>query len=253
MMQDALKKIRGAHWLSSDAVIRQLWPDFFCLKGDRLTADDPALTVGFGQFAGQTCLVAGVNRGQTLAQRQTYRGGAVAPTGYRKFSRGLKLAMKRQWPVITLINMPGADASLAAEEQGQSQAIAEAIQLMGQLTVPNIAVFIGEGESGGALALANSNVILMYTHSLFSVASPEAMQAILKHQVGEVDQLLPITAQALHQQGLVDAVLPDTDATTMVTALQQQLQQSLQLLSGQTPQQLRQQRLRKFQQLQTLF
>jgi acetyl-CoA carboxylase carboxyl transferase subunit alpha len=92
----------------------------------------------------------------------------------------------------------------------------------------------------------------MYQHSLFSVASPEAMQAILKRPVGEVDQLLPITAQALQQQGLVDAVLPDTDADTMVAALKTQLQTALMQLADQTPLQLQQQRLTKFQQLQTL-
>ncbi len=245
MLEEQLKKIRSAERISSAAVITALTTDFFTLHGDRLQADDPAVMVGYGCFHQQTALFVGVNRGATLQQRLDYHFGALSPAGYHKVNRGLSQAEKFGWPVITLINMPGAAADVAAELNGQSQALAATISQMGRLTVPNIALFLGEGESGGALALANSNRILMLENSIYSVASPEAVQAILKgDEPQDLTKYLPMTAAQLAKLGLVDQIIAE-DKQTMVR-IDQALQQQLAELTTWSAVQLQQQRTEKY-------
>ncbi|MFD1318319.1 carboxyltransferase subunit alpha [Loigolactobacillus zhaoyuanensis] len=244
MLEEQLKKIRGAQRISAAEVIDHLTTDFFTIHGDRLQADDPAVTVGYGRFKQQTVLFVGVNRGATLKQRLDYHFGALSPAGYRKVSRGLVQAEKFGWPVITLINMPGAAADVAAELNGQSQALAATISQMGRLTVPNIALFLGEGESGGALALANCNRILMLENSLYSVASPEAVQAILKGEPQELTQYLPMTADQLVKLGLVDQMI--SEAEQLLPRIEHALQQQLKELQTWSVAQLQQQRTEKY-------
>ncbi|ANK59069.1 carboxyltransferase subunit alpha [Loigolactobacillus backii] len=253
-MSDALKVIRSANRIGTQQVIAQLITNFFPLHGDRVSGDDPALTVGTGLFHQRAVVVAGVNRGATLEERQRYHFGAVAPAGYRKFIRGLELAEKFSRPVITLINMPGADASVAAEDDGQNLAIADAITKMNGLRVPNIAVFLGEGESGGALALATSNRLIMFTNSLYSVASPEAIQTILKGHVAAkqtLDHILPMQAAALKKLGLTDVVLPETG--DLMQSLDNALQQQLAQLSKLSAAELIEQRQNKYLELVAQF
>ncbi|MFD0898576.1 carboxyltransferase subunit alpha [Loigolactobacillus binensis] len=244
MLEEQLKKIRSAQRISAATVIAALTTDFFVLHGDRLQADDPAVTVGYGHFHQQTVLFVGVNRGANLQQRLDYHFGALSPAGYRKVSRGLTQAEKFGWPVVTLINMPGAAADVAAELNGQSQALATTISQMGHLTVPNVALFLGEGESGGALALANCNRIIMLANSLYSVASPEAVQAILKDKQQALANYLPMTADQLKQLGLVDQIIAEDEQ--LLPHIEQVLQQQLTELGHLSAKQLQQQRTEKY-------
>ncbi|AVK64448.1 hypothetical protein C5Z26_10150 [Lactobacillus sp. CBA3606] len=210
-MDDRLQRLRAADRISAPTVIKALLPIFTAQRGDRVLGTDAALTAGFGRTATQQGLaVLGVDRGSDLASRRQKNGGALTVSGYRTALRVVQHAEKFKLPVVSLINMPGADASPQSERYGQSQAIADLIAAMGQLTVPNLVVFLGEGHSGGALGFANANRILMLDDSLFNVASPEAVMAILHGQqtVSTAIDLLPMTAPELKRRGLVDQVIP---------------------------------------------
>ncbi|MBM7544356.1 carboxyltransferase subunit alpha [Periweissella beninensis] len=208
-----IKIVRANNRIDSQTVIKTLFTDFLEIHGDRILGDDPSLTAGVALFGNTPVTVLAVNRGHTIKERIQMNFGAVRVTGYRKALRALNQAEKFKRPVITFINMPGADVSLASEDHGQSLALANMIGKMGQLTVPNIAVIIGEGYSGGALALANSNKIVMFEHALFSVASPEVVGAILKKVNDSVslNEVLPMTAQKLSALGLVDEVIAENN------------------------------------------
>ncbi|MFB9768271.1 carboxyltransferase subunit alpha [Lactiplantibacillus modestisalitolerans] len=224
-----LTRLRAADRISAPEIIQALLPTLVRQRGDRLLGQAPALTAGFGRTTdGLGLAVLGIDRGHDLASRQQKNGGALTVAGYRTALRVVNHAQKFGLPVISLINMPGADASPESERWGQSQAIADLIMAMGQLTVPNVAVFLGEGHSGGALAFANANRILMLDDALFNVASPEAVAAILHGQqsVSAAIDLLPMTAPELQQRGLVDQVVAHTDdqlVTKVIQAVRTQL------------------------------
>lgn len=209
-MDERLRRLRAADRISAPTVIEALLPTLVRQRGDRVLGNDQALTAGFGRTAQQQGLaVLGIDRGYDLATRRQKNGGALTVAGYRTALRVVDHAEKFGLPVVSLINMPGADASPKSERFGQSQAIADLIAAMGQLTVPNVVVFLGEGHSGGALAFAAANVMIMLDDSLFNVASPEAVAAILHGQqtVSEAIDLLPMTADELKQRGLVDEMI----------------------------------------------
>ncbi|WP_024625993.1 carboxyltransferase subunit alpha [Lactiplantibacillus fabifermentans] len=248
-MDKRLRRLRAADRLSAPTVIEALLPTFVAQHGDRLLGDDPALTAGFGRTADHRGVaVLGVDRGADLATRRAKNGGALTVPGYRTALRVIAHAAKFDLPVVSLINMPGADASPKSERFGQSQAIADLIAAMGQLTVPNIVVFLGEGHSGGALGFANANRLLMLDDSLFNVASPEAVAAILRGQqtVSEAIDLLPMTAKQLQQRGLVDQIIAH-DQPDLVTVIGHQILKQLAPLSALTPAELIAQREAKFQ------
>lgn len=209
-MDERLKRLRAADRISAPTIIKALLPTMVRQRGDRLLGQDAALTAGFGKTAtGQRLAVLGVDRGSDLASRRTKNGGALTVPGYRTALRVVQHAQKFGMPVVSLINMPGADASPVSERFGQSQAIADVIAATGQLTVPNLVIFLGEGHSGGALGFANANRIMMLDDALFNVASPEAVAAILHGQqtVSDAIDLLPMTATDLAERGLVDQVV----------------------------------------------
>ena len=219
-MDKRLQRLRAADRISAPTVIQALLPTMTRQRGDRLLGQDAALTAGFGRtVTGRQLAVLGIDRGVDIASRRQKNGGALTVPGYRTALRVVTHAAKFGWPVVSLINMPGADASPVSERYGQSQAIADLIAATGQLTVPNIAVFLGEGHSGGALAFANANRILMLDDALFNVASPEAVTAILHGQqtISAAIDLLPMTATALHARGLVDQVLDHQDRDLVAT------------------------------------
>ncbi|VDG18017.1 hypothetical protein [Lactobacillus sp. CBA3605] [Lactiplantibacillus mudanjiangensis] len=248
-MDERLKRLRAADRLSAPTVIQALLPTFVPLHGDRVLGDDAALTAGFGRTADQQALtVLGIDRGQNVNERRQKNGGALTVPGYRTALRVVAHAEKFRMPVVSLLNMPGADASPQSEEHGQSQAIADLIAAMGQLTVPNIVVFLGEGHSGGALGFANANRVIMLDDSLFNVASPEAVAAILHGQqtVSAAIDLLPMTAAALKQRGLVDVVI-DHRAPDLVATLSTQIIDLLVPLLPVMPDALIAQREEKFQ------
>jgi acetyl-CoA carboxylase carboxyl transferase alpha subunit len=163
------------------------------LKGDRLRADDPAIVGGLGWFHGRSVLVVGHQKGRTLDEQTVHNFGMAKPEGYRKAQRLFTLAERHRLPVLTFVDTPGAYPGVAAEEGGQARAIAETMLTMARLTVPVVATIIGEGGSGGALALAVADRVLMQENATYSVISPEGCAAILWRDA----EFAPQAAEAL--------------------------------------------------------
>lgn len=194
--------------------VRALCEDFFELHGDRRRADDQALVCGVGRFEQQSVVVIGHQKGNDTKENVRRNFGMAHPEGYRKALRMMQHAEKFGLPIITLIDTAGAHPSLAAEERGQAQAIAENLLVMADLKVPIVAAVIGEGGSGGALAIGVADRLLMLEHSIYSVASPEASAAILwrdSRKASEAAQAMKITAQDLLGFGIVEEVVPEPE------------------------------------------
>lgn len=180
------------------------------LHGDRLSADDQSIVGGFAKFKGRTIVYIGNQKGKTLKERVQRNFGMANPEGYRKALRLMRLANKFKFPIITMVDTPGAYPGIGAEERGQSEAIAKNLFEMSRLTVPVISVIIGEGGSGGALALGVADRIIMLEHSVYSVISPEGCAAILWKESGkirEATEALKMTAQELYAGKVIDEIL----------------------------------------------
>jgi acetyl-CoA carboxylase carboxyl transferase subunit alpha len=192
--------------------ISRLFPDFEELHGDRLYGDDPAIVAGIGRGADGPMVVIGHQKGRDTAER-TYRNfGMPGPEGYRKAMRVMDLAEKMDLPVITLIDTPGAFPGSGAEERGQGGAIARSMQTMLRLRVPSIAVVIGEGSSGGALALGVTDRVMMLENSTYSVISPEGGAAILWRDAAKAKDAATAfqpTAANCYRWGIADVVVPE--------------------------------------------
>jgi acetyl-CoA carboxylase carboxyl transferase subunit alpha len=210
--------------------------DFVELHGDRLFADDAAIVGGLASLDGRTVMVIGHQKGRDTKENVLRRFGMARPEGYRKALRLMRAAEKFSMPIVTLIDIPGADPSLAAEERGQAFAIAENLLAMITLRVPFVSVIIGEGGSGGALALGVADRVLMLENAIYSVASPEAAASILWKdgaRGAEAAEAMKITAPDLLRFGVIDSIVPEppggahTDhaaaAQTLKTALLEQL------------------------------
>lgn len=192
--------------------IRGIFTDFEELHGDRAFADDPAIVGGIARFEGQPVMVIGHQKGRDVKERQYRNFGMPRPEGYRKALRLYRLAEKFRMPIITLIDTPGAYPGIGAEERGQSEAIARNLYVMAELTVPIIGVIIGEGGSGGALALGVVDHLMMLQYSTYSVISPEGCASILwksADKASEAAETLGITAARLKTLGLVDRIVPE--------------------------------------------
>ena len=190
--------------------IQGLFSDFQELHGDRAFADDPAIVGGLAKFEGQTVMVIGHQKGRDVKERQYRNFGMPRPEGYRKALRLYKLAEKFNIPIITLIDTPGAYPGIGAEERGQSEAIARNLYVMAELKTPIIGVIIGEGGSGGALALGVVDHLIMLENSTYSVISPEGCASILwksADKASEAAETLGITSDRLKALGLVDHIL----------------------------------------------
>ncbi len=180
--------------------ITELMRDFLELHGDRVFGDDRAIVGGFARFNDRPVMIIGHQKGKTLKERMQRNFGMPNPEGYRKALRLMKMAEKFNRPIITFIDTPGAYPGIGAEERGQAEAIARNLCVMSRLTVPIIAVVIGEGGSGGALALAVADRVLMLEHSVYSVISPEGCAAILwdsPEKVPDAAAALKMTAHDL--------------------------------------------------------
>lgn len=192
--------------------IQGLFTDFEQLHGDRAFADDPAIVGGLARFEGQPVMVIGHQKGRDVKERQYRNFGMPRPEGYRKALRLYRLAEKFGLPIITLIDTPGAYPGIGAEERGQSEAIARNLYVMAELKTPIIGVIIGEGGSGGALALGVVDHLMMLQYATYSVISPEGCASILwksAQRAPEAAETLAITAPRLKTMGLVDCVLPE--------------------------------------------
>ncbi len=192
--------------------IKGLIEDFELLCGDRNFADDEAMVGGIGRFNGQAVVVLGQEKGSDLETRVKYNFGMARPEGYRKAQRLMDLADKFKLPVIAFVDTSGAFPGVDAEERGQAEAIASSIERCLKLKVPFIATVIGEGGSGGAIAIATANRILMLEHSVYSVISPEGCASILwrsAERVKEATEALCLTAQDLRRLGVIDEIIAE--------------------------------------------
>jgi acetyl-CoA carboxylase carboxyl transferase subunit alpha len=187
-------------------------PDFQELHGDRMYADDPAIVSGVGRLDGRPVMFIGHQKGRDTKERVRRNYGMPKPEGYRKAQRMMKMAEKFSLPIVTLIDTPGADPGIGAEERGQSEAIARSLYLMSGLRTPIISVVIGEGGSGGALAIGVGDRLLMLQYAVYSVISPEGCASILwksADKAEEAAEAMRITADSLDDFGFVDEILPE--------------------------------------------
>jgi len=187
-------------------------PDFQELHGDRMYADDPAIIGGVGRIGGRACMFIGHQKGRDTKERVRRNYGMPKPEGYRKAQRLMRMAEKFKMPVITFIDTPGAYPGVGAEERGQSEAIAFSLYLMAGLKTPIISVVIGEGGSGGALAIGVCDKLLMLQYGIYSVISPEGCASILWKSADKAEdaaEAMRITADSLSGFGLVDEVLEE--------------------------------------------
>ena len=190
----------------------EISPDFQELHGDRMYADDPAIVGGIGRVDGRAAMFIGHQKGRDTKERVRRNYGMPKPEGYRKAQRLMRLAEKFSLPVVTFIDTPGAYPGVGAEERGQSEAIAYSLYLMAGLKTPIVSVVIGEGGSGGALAIGVSDRLLMLQYSIYSVISPEGCASILWKSAEKAEQAadaMRITAESLNGFGLVDDVLQE--------------------------------------------
>jgi len=193
-------------------VLENVFSDFVELHGDRAVADDPAIVAGLARFEGRSVVVAGHQKGRTTKENIHRNFGMPHPEGYRKAMRMMDLADRFGFPFISLIDTPGAYPGISAEERGQAWVIAQSIQRMGRLRVPALAVILGEGGSGGALAIGVGNRVLIMENAWYSVISPESCAAILWRdaaQAAEAAEALKLTARDLKELGVVDRIVPE--------------------------------------------
>lgn len=192
--------------------VKKLVTDFTPLAGDRLFGDDHALLGGLGRFQGRPCVIMGQEKGHDTDSRIHHNFGMTRPEGYRKAQRLLALASRFNLPVITLVDTAGAYPGVGAEERGQSEAIAKSIESCLRCTTPIISVVIGEGGSGGAVAIATANRVLMLEHAVYSVISPEGCASILWRSgdyARDAAEALKLTAQDLKELGIIDDIIAE--------------------------------------------
>ncbi|MGE3247287.1 MAG: acetyl-CoA carboxylase carboxyltransferase subunit alpha [Beijerinckiaceae bacterium] len=192
--------------------VAQLIEDFTPLAGDRKFAEDEAIVGGLGRFRGQPVCIMGHEKGSDTDSRIRHNFGMARPEGYRKAARLMELADRFSIPVISLVDTAGAFPGIDAEERGQAEAIARSIEACLSLGSPNVAVVVGEGGSGGAIALATANRVLMLEHAIYTVASPEAAASILWRDSGkrqDAATMMKITAQDLLKAHIIDTIVPE--------------------------------------------
>ena len=192
--------------------IDNLFEDFIPLSGDRFYGEDKSVLAGFAKFNGSSVLIIGQEKGDSLDTRIERNFGMMRPEGYRKTIRLMKLANKFNIPIISLIDTPGAHPGVGAEDRGQAEAIAKSIECSMELTVPTIAIIIGEGGSGGAIALASSNKVLMLENAIYSVISPEGCATILwrdPKKTLDAAKAMKISAKDLLELKIIDEIIKE--------------------------------------------
>ena len=229
--------------------------DFTPLAGDRVFGEDQAIVGGFGRFRGRSICVIGQEKGSDTESRLKHNFGMARPEGYRKAVRLMELADRFDVPVLSLVDTAGAFPGIEAEERGQAEAIARSIDVCLGLGVPNVATIVGEGGSGGAIAIAACNRVMMLEHSIYSVISPEAGSSILfrdRAQAAHMARSMKITAQDLIGLKIVDRIIAEpsggahADPAAAMAAVGDAVEEELEALSALTPDGLRQQRAERF-------
>jgi acetyl-CoA carboxylase carboxyl transferase subunit alpha len=229
--------------------------DFLPLAGDRSFADDPAIVGGFARIDGRRVMLLGHEKGDDTASRLKHNFGMAKPEGYRKAIRLMRLADRFGVPVVTLVDTPGAFPGVEAEERGQAEAIARSTEECLGLTVPIVAAIVGEGGSGGAVAIASANRVLMFEHAVYSVISPEGCASILwrtADKAADAAEAMKITAADLLALGVVDRVIDEPlggaqrDPAAAIGALKGAIVEELDGCANLGPSELRAQRRAKF-------
>ena len=242
--------------------IQRLITDFQEIHGDRAFADDPAIVTGLGRFEGRPVMVIGEQKGRDTKQRFFRNFGMPKPEGYRKALRAMQLAAKFGRPIVTLLDTPGAYPGIDAEERGQAEAIARNLREMARLPVPVVVACIGEGGSGGALALGVGNAVLMLENAVYSVISPESCAAIIYRDSGKAEQAaaaLRLTAEDLIALGLIDAIVPEPgdgaheDWDAAAELLRKALAAQLTRFAGMAPARIVDHRFEKFRTMGNFF
>lgn len=232
--------------------------DFMEIHGDRRAGDDPALVAGFGFYKGRTVAFVGHQKGRSTKERIERNFGQPNPEGFRKALRVMKMAEKFGFPIVTLVDTPGAFPGIEAEERGQAEAIAFNLKEISKLKVPIVNIIIGEGGSGGALAIGVGDRILMLQYSFYSVISPEGCAAILWKDQEATDRAaksLKIQAEDLLRMGIVDKIIPEppgaahTDYEQTFKNVDKQLNMTLKKLEEKSPEERLEERYQKFRKI----
>jgi acetyl-CoA carboxylase carboxyl transferase subunit alpha len=235
--------------------IAGLITEFMPLAGDRLFAEDAAVIGGVGRFRGRSVMVLGTEKGADTEARVKHNFGMARPEGYRKAKRLMRLAERFRLPLLAFVDTAGAYPGVDAEARGQSEAIASAIETCLDLRVPVLATVIGEGGSGGAIALAAGNTVMMLEHAVYTVISPEGCASILwrdSTHAQEAAEALKLTAQDLHRLGVIDRIVPEPLGgahrmpSEAIAALGDIIDEALRPLTGRDGDSLRAERRRKF-------
>jgi acetyl-CoA carboxylase carboxyl transferase subunit alpha len=238
--------------------VDRLFTDWVELHGDRGRADDPALVIGIGKFAGRTVALVGNQKGRDIKERTHRNFGMAYPEGYRKAMRLMELADRHRFPLVSLIDIPGAYPGVAAEQHGQGGAIARSQALMSRLGVPTVACVIGEGGSGGAIATALADKVLMQESAIYTVISPEGCAAILWRDAGEAKKAAAaFKPDAVHclELGVIDGIVPEpeggaqTNPDEAARLLGESLREALDELESLAPDDLKRRRRAKFRSL----
>lgn len=236
-------------------IIAELIEDFTPLAGDRGFAEDLAINGGLGRFRGKTVMVIGTEKGHDLETRLKHNFGMARPEGYRKAQRLMKMADQFGIPVLTFVDTSGAYPGIGAEERGQAEAIARSIQVSMDLRVPIIASIVGEGGSGGAVALATANKVIMFENAVYSVISPEGCAAILwktRDKAQDAATAMKLTADDLMGLGIIDRIVTEPlggaqrDISGAIKTLGDAVEEELDALMKKEPGELREERRRKF-------
>jgi acetyl-CoA carboxylase carboxyl transferase subunit alpha len=242
--------------------IDMICPEFREIHGDRRYGDDPAVVCGLARLGGQKIVLIGHHKGRDTKEKIKCFFGLAHPEGYRKALRSMKLAEKFGLPVVTLIDTPGAYPGIGAEERGQAESIARNMMEMSRLKTPIVSVVIGEGGSGGALAMGVGNRIYMLENAVYSVISPESCAAIIYRDAGKAPQAaaaMKMTAPDLLELGLIDGIVPEpgegahSDPDNAAEAVGLVLREALRELAGMSSQQLIDERYDKFRNMGAFF
>jgi acetyl-CoA carboxylase carboxyl transferase subunit alpha len=235
--------------------IKALMSDFTVLSGDRLFAQDDAIVAGMARFRGRSVMVLGHEKGSDTQTRIKHNFGMARPEGYRKSIRLMNLAERYDMPVVTLVDTAGAYPGVGAEERGQSEAIARSTDRCLTLNVPIVSIIIGEGGSGGAVAIATADRVLMLEHSVYSVISPEGCASILWRDAAKAPDAaaaMRLTAQQLQDQSVIDEILPEPlggahrDPQSIIKRAGDAIETSLYELEAMSPEERRKARRAKF-------
>ena len=236
-------------------VIKSLFSDFINLAGDRSYGEDKAISAGLARFRNQSVMIIGTEKGNTTQERLETNFGMAMPEGYRKAKRLMEMADRFNLPILTFIDTAGAYPGIGAEERGQAEAIARSIETSLSVNVPIVAVILGEGGSGGAVALATADKVLMLEHSIYSVISPEGCASILwrsSENATNAANALRLTAQDLYSLNIIDSIIKEPlgaahrDHQTTLTSLGDAIESSLKDLLSNQNKNFRENRRKKF-------